>query len=346
MASIDVEKLLTEISEDLPCGPNLEYEPEFQELERSTQFRAEQRIGDAIVEGFEPNWGDVFNIATELFSKTKDLRIAVFLTRSSLHKNGFPGLSEGLKLICRLLEKYWDHIHPQLDPDDNNDPTFRVNTIAGLADAETVLKSVKTTPIVTARGIGHFSIRDIDIAKGLLQPASPDESTAELGVIDAAFMQAEISELQATVDAVKQAREDLATIEKIFTEKVTAAQSPNLSELNKILHHIGNELGEQLGRRGISDAEQQGETAGEEGTGVTGGVKTSVSVSGEIRTRDDVIRVLDKICDFYKQNEPSHPLPILLQRAKRLVRKDFTEILKDIAPDALKQLELIKGKDE
>jgi len=344
MASIDVEKLLQEISAESPCGNDMEYEPEFQELERSTKIRGEQIIGEAVVESAEPNWRDVHRAATELFSKTKDLRVAVYLTRAALHTDGFSGFNDGLSLIKGLIETYWDTVHPQLDPEDNNDPTFRVNTVSALSDPETVLRSVRTAPVVAARGIGQFGIRDIDLAKGLLQPTDSDESIPELGVIDAAFMQTELDALQATFDSVKQARENLGAIEKIFTEKVSAAQSPNLSELNKILHHIGSELSEQLGRRGVADTEATevtGEGAGEVATG-----KPAAPITGAIQSREDVIRMLDKICDFYKQNEPSHPLPLLLQRAKRLVRKDFMEILKDIAPDALKQAELIKGKEE
>jgi type VI secretion system protein ImpA len=344
MASIDVEKLLQEVSPDAPCGNDMEYEPEFQELERSTQYRGEQIIGDSVVEAAEPNWRDVQRAATELFAKTKDLRVAVYLTRAALHIEGFTGFNDGMSLIRGLVERYWDTVHPQLDPDDNNDPTFRVNTVSALSDPESVLRSVRTAPVVAARGIGQFSIRDIDIAKGLLQPAASDEATPELGVIDAAFMQAEVAELQATFEAVKQARDNLAAIEKFFTEKVSAAQSPNLSELNKILHHIGNELGEQLSRRGVVDTEAEGVEGEEIGAAV--GSKSAAPISGAIQSREDVIRMLDKICDFYKQNEPSHPLPMLLQRAKRLVRKDFMEILKDIAPDALKQAELLQGKEE
>jgi type VI secretion system protein ImpA len=345
MASIDVEKLLQEVSADSPAGADMEYEPEFQELERSTQSRAEQVIGDAVVEAYEPNWRDVQRAATELFSKTKDLRIAMYLTRAGLHIDGFIGFNDGLALIKGLVERYWDTVHPQLDPEDNNDPTFRVNTVAALSDPESVLRSVRTAPVVAARGIGQFSIRDIDLAKGIIQPTGSDETIPETGVIDAAFMQAEVSDMQATLDAVKQARDNLSAIEKIFTEKVTAAQSPNLSELNKILHHIANELGEQLGRRGVAEGETAGMAEGEAGEAAAG-AKPATPISGAIQSREDVIRLLDKICDFYKQHEPSHPLPILLQRAKRLVRKDFMEILKDIAPDALKQAELIKGKED
>lgn len=345
MASLDLEKLLQEVSEDSPCGNDLEYEPEFQELERSTQYRPEQRIGDAVVEAYEPNWRDVQRASVELFSKTKDLRIAVYLARAALHNDGFVGFNVGLVLIKGLIEKYWDDVHPKLDPEDNNDPTFRVNTISGLADPDTVLKSVKASPVVAARGIGQFSIRDIDIAKGLLQPAeSSDERLPELAVIDAAFMEAGLEELQATADAVKESRECIIQIEKIFAEKVTAAQSPNLAELNKLLNHVSTELTEQLERRGVSSAETEEQS--EEAGGQTMGSKPAAAISGSINSREDVIRMLDKICDYYKHNEPSSPLPILLQRAKRLVRKDFMEIIKDIVPDAMKQVELIRGRDE
>jgi type VI secretion system protein ImpA len=56
---------------------------------------------------------------------------------------------------------------------------------------------------------------------------------------------------------------------------------------------------------------------------------------GAVKSRQDVVRSLDAIAAFYRQAEPSSPIPLLLERAKRLVSKDFLEVLADIAPDAL-----------
>ena len=58
-----------------------------------------------------------------------------------------------------------------------------------------------------------------------------------------------------------------------------------------------------------------------------------------------MIRMLDVLCEYYKQNEPSSPVPLLLQRARRLVSMDFEGIVRDIAPDALGQVKLIRGVD-
>jgi type VI secretion system protein ImpA len=66
-------------------------------------------------------------------------------------------------------------------------------------------------------------------------------------------------------------------------------------------------------------------------------------VDGEIRSRDDVIRVLDRICEYYERHEPSSPLPMLLRRAKRLATMSFLDILRELAPDGVAQAEALGG---
>ena len=49
---------------------------------------------------------------------------------------------------------------------------------------------------------------------------------------------------------------------------------------------------------------------------------------------------------YYERHEPSSPVPLLLKRAKRLVAKDFMEILRDLAPDGVDQAERISGPSD
>ena len=69
-------------------------------------------------------------------------------------------------------------------------------------------------------------------------------------------------------------------------------------------------------------------------------------MTGEIRSREDVVRALDKICSYYERHEPSSPLPLLLQRCKRLATMSFIEIVREMVPDGLSQVEVIAGKRE
>jgi type VI secretion system protein ImpA len=55
---------------------------------------------------------------------------------------------------------------------------------------------------------------------------------------------------------------------------------------------------------------------------------------------------LDKVSDYFQKYEPSSPVPLLLQRAKRLVAKYFMEILRDLTPAGVSQAEAIGGVEK
>jgi type VI secretion system protein ImpA len=56
-----------------------------------------------------------------------------------------------------------------------------------------------------------------------------------------------------------------------------------------------------------------------------------------------VIGLLDRICQWYRTNEPSSPVPILLERAKQMVSRDFIELLMELAPDGAPQFRNVAG---
>ena len=59
------------------------------------------------------------------------------------------------------------------------------------------------------------------------------------------------------------------------------------------------------------------------------------------------MRTLDAVAAFFRTNEPSSPVPLFIERAKRLVAKDFLEVLRRLAPDALAQAKAAGGvRDE
>ncbi|MBN3780670.1 type VI secretion system protein TssA, partial [Burkholderia sp. Ac-20345] len=64
----------------------------------------------------------------------------------------------------------------------------------------------------------------------------------------------------------------------------------------------------------------------------------------EVTSRDDVHIGLDKMCRYFEQHEPSHPAPLLLRRAQRLLTLDFYEIIRDLAPESLPKLDLLSGE--
>ena len=65
-----------------------------------------------------------------------------------------------------------------------------------------------------------------------------------------------------------------------------------------------------------------------------------------LRTRDDVVRALESIRAYYLLNEPSSPVPLLLQRCRRLVTMSFLDIIQDVLPDGLATAQTLFGRSE
>lgn len=342
MAS-DFDMLTSPIRPDAPCGDDLEYDPAFTELERlSRGGGAERAVGpDVPEEG--PDWRAIRAKAVVLFERTKDLRVAIVWTKSLLHTEGLSGLSAGLSGLRGLLEGFWDSVHPRLDPEYDNSPLMRINVLKELCDRDGVLNVVRAAPLVSLPGLGSFSLRDIAIATGELTPTLVGEGTPpDMARIDAAFANCDVAKLQATADAVHRAGKDALAIETFVTDKGGAQNALSLEDLRALLTRAERTLAAHLATRGAGD-EANGHSNGA-GVEASGGART-VAV-GSIRSRQDVVRVLGQICEYYAANEPSSPVPILLRRAQRLVSMSFLDIVRELAPAGMSEIETIRGPQD
>jgi len=337
MGKLELERLLSPMSDDSPCGENLEYDLDFGEMERAAEGKPEQQFGDTIVAAEDPDWRELERKCSALLERTKDLRVVVHLSRASLNADGYPGFRDCLALIRGYIEQFWETVHPQLDPDDDNDPVLRVNTLVQLCDGDSTLRLLSKCPLVRSRALGTFGLRDIEVATSDT-PVAEDEERPDMATIEAAFMDCELDEIQLTTAAVRAAIEDVNALEIALTEQVGVANATSFEPLVQMLKQAYQVLTSQLQRRGVDDASAEESSDEEEGEAAA-----VQRMTGEITSREDVLRALDKICEYYNRYEPSSPLPLLLTRAKRLATKSFLEIVRDLTPDAFPQAESLAG---
>jgi len=341
VSAIDVESLLQQISAESPCGDDLEYDAAFLAMQRTAAGKPAQEMGGQVVEGEAPDWRAVQQAATELLKRSKDLRTAVLLARALLNTGGIGGFADGLALIHGLIERYWEPVHPRLDPDDDNDPVMRVNAIAALGDRELTINALRLMPLAESRRLGRYTLRDIEIANGTLPRPEGAEGTDQAS-IDAAFLDMDGDALSALSAAVSSAFTNLNALEGALDAAVGSAAGADLTLLTSTLRSMRHQLDQQLQRRGLGGgaSEGAGDGAGSQSSVSGGG---AAAMSGVIQGRQDIIRTLDRICGWYETNEPASPVPLLLQRAKRLVSKDFLELVRDLSPSGLSELQNIAG---
>ncbi|HEY7037564.1 MAG TPA: type VI secretion system protein TssA [Methylomirabilota bacterium] len=337
---LEVETLLSEAKEAPPCGPNLEHELAFFELEEAARGKAEQRVGDVVKPAEDPKWPKVVELAEGLLLRSKDLRAAVHLTRGLTRTEGMRGLGTGLGVIHGLLDRYWDGVHPQLEADHGDDATERVNALAPLADPETVLRDVRDTYLVNSREHGQLQVREVEVALGRLTPAATGEPSAVKALAQIHGQIAGAFAADRTVPAaIRIAHEHAQAIQTIVADRASSAYAIDLKPLTQSLETL---LEACEGALGPSEAAAPGVASAR--TGAPGGVQ--LARGGEIQTREEAVQLLDLVCAYLQRHEPTNPAPLFIRRAQRLMTKSFVEIVKDLMPDSLSQLEKLTGEAE
>ncbi len=342
---VTVEELLRPISEERPCGEDLSYDPALQELETAARGKPETQFSEAE----PPDWKEVQRAGLDLFARGKDLRVALMLTVAWLELEGLPGFTRGLRLMSGLLENFWAAVYPQLDPEDNLDPLQRMNIVASLAmpvgmfgDPYRVLERLRTAPLTDSARLGrltHAQLREAETAG----PGGGDGLTP--AQIDAAFGDTRPEFLADNHAAVTVGAATAQRFDDYLTGIVGANNAPDLSALVEELTALRKRLEPFAVERGTAGADPApgGENANVQ-TPATGAREPAGSVTGEIRSREDVLRLLSQIAEYYARHEPSSPVPLLLKRAARWAAMDFLQIMSDLAPDSVPQVRTVTGE--
>ena len=323
--------LLQPIAGEQPCGENLE---DTELLSSFDTFRlfGQARPLDAPAEPSEkripkpassPEWLEIRDKALEALARSKDLRLLATLGTALLRTDGVPAFSETLNVASQWLEMYWSQMYPLVD----EDAILRRNALNCFADPMAVVDGLRRLPLVSSRQHGTFSLRDIDIATRQLQPTDGD-AHVDANQVNAAFASMPLAELTELHESVTGAVASLRKIDASMRDSAGSEATPNFEPLSALLARMGQTLRAQLALR--PDATPaSGADSPESGAG------EGASAPGVVKSRQDAIRALDAVADFFKRTEPSSPIPLFLARAKRLVSKDFLEVLADIAPDAV-----------
>jgi len=343
---IDPAPLLADIDAASPAGENLEFDIEFGALERAAAGKPEQQYGGTVVPAEEPDWKEVRALAQSLLTRTRDLRVLAQYAIAELHLDGIANFATVLDVIRQLLETKWPHLHPQLDPDDDNDPTLRANALLSLADPGRVLRRIRDVPLANAPRSGPVSWRDMAIAAGALEPPAGREKLTE-SVLRGGFEETDQPRLTALRDGLAIAIAAASGIPAAFDGHAGSGTGPDLTELAKLLREVQRYIDRYVpqGAGAVPEPEEvvEPQPGGVAAAPVVRAAGVTAASLTAVTTRADAVRLLDLVLDYYRRYEPSSPLPLLLERAKRLADKNFIDILRDLAPDSVTQAQLVTG---
>ncbi len=339
-----IGRVLADVAPDAPCGPNLEYDADFQQLQERATPRAEQQYGDTVIPAEMPDWRTVERLALALSERTKDLRVVAYLARSWTEQHGIAGYADGLAIVASLLERWWDDLHPRLDADGEPDPTPRMNALADVAGAHECARAARRQPLFD----GGPSVRDGERALDGRDEAGGPAAVSRDSLL--AALSTARDDGRVPIDAVRAALHSLDAIRARVTDRLGSEWAPDESDTEKALQRIVREM------PAPAPVPQPAAPDGSiPATPAASGAAQAASVpaalpnaqawrDAEVTSRDDVRLGLDKMCRYFELHEPSHPAPLLLRRAQRLLALDFYEIIRDLAPESLPKLDLLSGE--
>lgn len=342
-----------------PCGDDLIFSTEFDDIQEARRFDDPSLSqGEWITDIKEADWVKVVRLCEDILTnKSKDLRVAAWLTEARCKVDGLGGLADGYSLLGQLCENFWNDIHPQAEDDDIEQ---RVGALDWLANQTARL--IRETSL-TQSGKGNFSSTDLASARTTTKQTERNTSAAkESGHLANITMDTFDAALKDTprkhfIDGMRNAEYLKKSIKSLqeFLDAKMGENSPAFGQAFEALENICNFFQRHAGNE--SGKQTQGNPAGMESpasvsgnhelmvAGLTGQI--GEAAGGPIRSREQAIRQLQEIGAFFRRTEPHSPVAYLAEKAAKWGAMPLHEWLRTVVKDdsSLLRMEELLGVD-
>jgi type VI secretion system protein ImpA len=317
---LDLEKLLAPISEATPCGEDMSFSAEFDAIadaRRSDDPTLEQ--GDWVADLKSADWSSVIKQCNALLSnKSKDMRVAAWLTEASARTESFAGLAQGYRLIAQLCENYWEPLHP------NDDIEQRIGSLSWLLSNS--LRWIRELPLIDNGPQGRYGMTDFETARN--KRSSSEDSFGEtdsrpsMETLDTARRGTSYDFYVQLTAAIPDCLSALKELERVADARL-GLDGPSFTSLIDQLMSV-----DRLAKRFARDAGVAVEGAYlEEGSEGEAQQNTSAAVSsgnsgfsgaaGDIAGRKQALAELRRVAEYFRRTEPHSPVAYLAERAAR-----------------------------
>lgn len=222
---LEMSELLDPIPGENPGGESLRYEPIYDQIRQARVEEDDLPSGEWERERKTADYDLVIRLSREVLARrSKDLQVAAWLTEALLKRERFAGLASGLDVIRALIENFWEHLHPELEEED--DAELRAAPLVWVG--EYLDRAVRVVPVVAdgfdmaayrdSRAVGYEEDADTyekrdqrnsAIAAGRM---TAEEFDAAFGATPKAWYREQLGQIDRALEAV-------ASLEKVCDEK-------------------------------------------------------------------------------------------------------------------------------
>ena len=321
--ALEVE--LPPISEDAPCGPDLDMEgdPEFMNffaefeglLPRESFFAFESKSVD-----FPAGLAAI----AKLRKRTHDLRLNLMAAKLLVLNRDFYGFAREVAEIAWLLANRWDEVHPQAE---RGKYTARVIQLGTLNDSPVVVLPLQYATLLRGER-EQLSYRAVMVAAGDAK-LRENEKFPNAGAIERLLANIDIAALGKAHATLARLAADLDAIAAITLERVGEAGAVKFGALAPLVGKMLDFSQGALAKRDPSLAPPPASSArdGEAGDGAaaSAGPTTFASLA-------DVDSALAAALGYFLNREPSSPALLLIAQARATLGKNLYDVMRLLAP--------------
>lgn len=339
--------LLEPIAPDLPCGEDLEYDPQYMELFIRIIPREKKVIGGSMgserleSEYESVRWSEVERDCLDLLRRTRDVRLFVVLLRCRTQQAGPEGLVQGLLALERHLTLWPEALHPRLETDGEPDSMPRSDALLALTEPQGLLADIRALP-VAGSGSLRLDVRDVERSFSMPLPDDalpPEAMRHRLGEIRAASL----PEFLLLLEALRLIRriDTLIHTSLSLGDQGASEDGPDLSSLLQLLGRL--ELREQ---ESVLESPAPPATVAPESSQLPSPADAADTPLAPSPVREQGIpnrhvakERIKEIRLWFEEHEPSSPVPVLLRQAEQLIGRRFADLVTSIPPDLLEKWE-------
>ena len=317
-----LEELLAPIEEEASAGPDLRDSNEFAAIERAfldADQPAAMMPGGASQDAGE-EYAEVVSLCSDfLASRSKDLKVAVYLAASLLRVEGYSGFATGLGVIKGLLETFWEDLHPDIPS------RAPVLDWFGSDDFSYALYLVPLTEFGHRHSDYKSWAKDDGGGKAPAKPGAQKGAEDDGMDFGSAFGQTSREWYDELVGALHRCNATLEALDALGKERFPPAKEkpPRYASLADALKKVSAAAEDLLGRKPAPPKPVQAPAASSPGTeaAAVGGPGAAASpalvASAEPKTGEEAAALVGVAARVLRREKPWSPSPYLLLRGLR-----------------------------
>lgn len=325
MATIDFAALRRPLSEEDPCGPDLdlEYDDDYMNFVANIEGLMPQSF---YVEGvpfaFDPavlKVDDQIAATVELLGRSRDLRLLTLMARLLILSRDLDGFAQCVDTMASLLSDQWDAVHPRAE---GGSLGMRAATL-GTLDESTVVFSLQYARLCESRRTGPVNFRSYMYATREAEARTGEETPVESVILQS--LRDSEEQAMASRKSLETLRDALGRIGVLWIERADMMSSPKLSAIIAIVKRMLGLIDMAFPRAGA---------AAEAGAdGAPGGADGAPAGAGAVNSAAGAVAALAAAAQYFLIKEPSSPVLPLVAQAQQLLGKSFIEVLQTLLPD-------------